>query len=357
MLPSLMRETINPNTMNTIYDQKITLEQALDLQKKINAGQMPDMSACYRIDNRDIPVYSILDDGDLNTYNGGYYYLTRTDYATYIQGNKPLPDGYGYPSKDDPKTYEGLYCHCLTTDNSWSRHTYLFTVENWLFKWYEVAFKLTDLARVEAEPERTEINAAQVKWMLEHLTQCPKINYHNGIERIGYTVVDYDNARTTTDTYEILTTDYNSLPDEFKALADPKPFAEKYKEAFVNKPSMPAHFTYQNDEWLREANKLAVEHEELKAKYSELEKQLQEATASADAKQDKIHELEAKITKLEEDLKGQVDITMSEYYQHESLKECYSSSKQIIAGLMQANNGFKDLIINQVSYTELKNNN
>lgn len=139
------------------YDQQITLEQALDLQNKINAGEMPDMSACYRIDNRDIPVHSILDDGDLNTYNGGYYYLTRSDYANYILGNNPLPDGYGYPSKDlGSGLYNGIpYMFCFgDQSNIWLSTGQVFNLKTTtITKWYEVAFKLTDLARVEAEAD------------------------------------------------------------------------------------------------------------------------------------------------------------------------------------------------------------
>ena len=230
------------------YTEKITLEQALDLQKKIEKGEIPDMSACYRIDNRDIPVYSILDEGDLNTYNGGYYYITRSDYATYILGNKPLPDGYGYPSKDlSIGIYDELPYYFNFNADDWSKNLSFDSNYTTVKKWYQICFRLTDLARVEAEAD--------------------------------------------------------------------KPFAEKYKETLAEpKPSMPANFTYQNDEWLKEANKLAVEHDELKAKYIELEEQhntlikhLQEATASADAKQDIINNLEDKNKKLKfrlDDLHG-----------------------------------------------------
>ena len=115
------------------------------------------MSACYRIDNRDIPVYSILDEGDLNTYNGGYYYITRPDYAQYIIGNKPLPDGYGYPSKDlSIGLYNGIpYMFCFgDQSNIWLSTGQVFNLKTTtITKWYEVAFKLTDLARVEAEAD------------------------------------------------------------------------------------------------------------------------------------------------------------------------------------------------------------
>lgn len=230
------------------YTEQISLEQALDLQNRINAGEMPDI--LYAWHPMEDPIS--LGNNEIDHPNNEFY-LTRPDYAQYIQGNKPLPDvsgGYGYANKPFGNgTYEGIgnwYQKALNGDWHFVSGEFSDRAE-FNANFWEYCFQLTDLARVEAE-------------------------------------------------------------------ADPK-------------PSMPAHFTYQNDEWLREANKLAVEHEELKAKYSELEEQhntlikhLQEATASADAKQDRINELEKEVENYEAMLhRGR---RSSQYFQEKNNAHC-----------------------------------
>ena len=84
--------------MNPIFDQQITLNQALDLKTKIEAREIPDIQAYFKY----YDTYNSI--GKTTVYyidkSSNAILLTRSDYAQYIQGNKPLPDGYGYASKD-----------------------------------------------------------------------------------------------------------------------------------------------------------------------------------------------------------------------------------------------------------------
>lgn len=272
------------------YTEKITLEQAIMFKKKQPFTQVKRI-----LDGESLFVKLIQDIGIENLYaNDGYILITRPDYAQYIQGNNPLPDGYGYPSKDlGSGLYNGIpYMFCFgDQSNIWLSTEQVFNLKTTtITKWYEVAFKLSDLARVEAESvvskmERTEINAAQVEYLVKNEVKT-KLFYQCGdevVEQIRFWINDIEAAKNGT-VFSLLTTDYNSLPDEFKALAEPK-------------PSMPAHF---EPDW-------KAKYIELEEQHNTLIKHLQEATASADAKQDIINNLEDKNKKLKfrlDDLHG-----------------------------------------------------
>ena len=297
------------------YTEKITLEQALDLQKKIEKGEIPDMSACYRIDNRDIPVYSILDEGDLNTYNGGYYYITRPDYAQYIIGNKPLPDGYGYPSKDlSIGLYNGIpYMFCFgDQSNIWLSTGQVFNLKTTtITKWYEVAFKLTDLARVEAESDKPFADKykealAEPKPSLEHnepYDVC--IWYHD-----AHNIQEAIKKGTHQDILVVLNINPLETPFYISSRNINQLYGEHGQERYllttksqygktVPKPSMPAHF---EADWKAKYEAQAAELDEIRTRLrrssdevserkemlGELKLQLQEATASADSKQQTI---------------------------------------------------------------------
>lgn len=139
-----------------IYDQKITLEQAIDLQNKIKAGEMPDI---LYIDSESNEAFYLSKANIDYIYQYSYIYLTRPDYAQYIKGNKPLPDGYGYASKPlDSGIYDNLEClNPCNSNKSWKLKFQTSVVvgctsynNNY---WWRYAFPLTDLARVEAEAE------------------------------------------------------------------------------------------------------------------------------------------------------------------------------------------------------------
>ncbi len=294
-----------------IYTEQITLEQALDLQNRIEAGEMPDIKVCYLVPPDAIGVFSVgagslKDIPNLDFFGGGDWYLTRSDYATYIIGNKPLPEVYGYPSKElSSGIYEGLEYLSVSNGTKW---TFKLPIQDKLEQWWLYAFPLTDLARVEAEAvvsemERTEINAAQVEYIVKHDVKT-KLFYQCGdevVEQVRAWINDIEAAKNGT-LFSLLTTTYNSLPDEFKALAE---------------PSMPAHFADSTD-WKAKYSELErattttlnTSHGQrsfsdyvngycgqldlservcrLEAEKCEFTKQLQEATASADSKQQAI---------------------------------------------------------------------
>ena len=289
------------------YTEKITLEQALDLQNKIKSGEMPD-----------IKVYSFNASGlnivNLNGLNIGkiyldhnYLLLTRSDYAQYIQGNKPLPDvsgGYGYANKPFGNgTYEGIgnwYQKALNGDWHFVSGEFSDRAE-FNANFWEYCFQLTDLARVEAEaePEKTEINAAQVQYIVKNDVKT-KLFYQCGdelVEQVRAWINDIEAAKNGT-VFSLLTTTYNSLPDEFKALGDPKPSMPSFGEYVGN--------ILDQTDWKAKYELEVAEHKETKIKYENLVEQhnvlndllqgaddnLKEATASADAKDKRIKELE-----------------------------------------------------------------
>lgn len=277
------------------YTEKITLEQAIMLKKKQPFTQVKRI-----LDGESLFVKLIQDIGIENLYaNDGYILITRPDYAQYIQGNNPLPDGYGYPSKDlDSGIYDELpymfHTPYGSDERQWTKGgASHYGISDYYTEFWKYAFKLTDLARVEAEAviskmERTEINAAQVEWIFQNTPETEHFYYDdNGAEFYceKFKSLDSDLANDGVK-HKILTTTYNSLPDEFKALAEPK-------------ASMPAHFADSTD-W-------KAKYIELEEQHNTLIKHLQEATASADAKQDIINNLEDKNKKLKfrlDDLHG-----------------------------------------------------
>jgi hypothetical protein len=233
-------------------------------------------------------------------------FCTALDYATHILGQDIPPEGWGYAAYDEPEKYDGLAF--ISYDKSWSQRVYGEFYRNW-DKWSNFAFRLKDLAKVEAEPkplnlqslneladtafenkpvtemEKTEINAVQIEWLLAY----PSINKHwvNGKEYMCLSIVDVGNAGCAGIKYEILTSDYNSLPDEFKALAEPKSKAPSYVEFICDK--------IEATDWKAKYEEQAAEIAkfiEIWAENDSLKLQVIEATKSADLKQDKIHDLE-----------------------------------------------------------------
>lgn len=165
--------------MNPIYDQQITLEQALNLQNKIKAGEMPDIEIYYQ--------YYQTDDhhGNLGSYyldrcykdNNDAIHLTRSDYATFIIGNKPVPEGYGYASKElNSGIYQDL--HFMATDRTrWLTHDFNFG-RYCTGKWYDYAFLLADLARVEADaqPSMPAHFADSTDWKAKYEAQAAELD-------------------------------------------------------------------------------------------------------------------------------------------------------------------------------------
>jgi hypothetical protein len=167
--------------MNPIYDQQITLEQALNLQNKIKAGEMPDIEIYYQ--------YYQTDDhhGNLGSYyldrcykdNNDAIHLTRNDYAQYIIGNQPVPEGYGYPSKELKQgTYNGLQWawyngSCWTIIND-SDDSFYIDNDKAMDNWYSIAFPITYLACVEAEAEKPFADSAD--WKAKYEAQAAELD-------------------------------------------------------------------------------------------------------------------------------------------------------------------------------------
>jgi hypothetical protein len=130
--------------MEVKYDYKITLSVALSLAREY--GHIVATNGICAKSLKDW-VGSIQ---NLYKNNGGYFQISRADYAEYVQLNEPLPEGYGYASFPlDSGRYEGL--PYAFNHNTWvfgSKYTTNGENRN-LGEWYEYAFKLEDLACVE----------------------------------------------------------------------------------------------------------------------------------------------------------------------------------------------------------------
>jgi len=230
------------------YTKELTLNEALKLHQVA-----PDTVVA----TESIIPFELRDFEIKEHYNlGRVIFITALDYAIHILGQAAPPEGWGYAAYPlDSGRYDKFPCLICrfsldNLPNDWIESYY----ENFGQKikptisqeWNHFAFRLEDLARVETEPkplhlqslneladtafkykpitekEKTEINAAQAEWLS---INNPFINYSlNGINYSNNVLIrsDIRNAKDV-DKYQILTSDYNSLPDEFKALADVKP--------------------------------------------------------------------------------------------------------------------------------------
>lgn len=80
----------------------------------------------------------------------GKVFLTPLDYATHILKQAAPPEGYGYAAYDEPERYKGLHKLDLYL-SGWVGDNIDFDGD-WN-GWHYYAFRLTDLARVEAISE------------------------------------------------------------------------------------------------------------------------------------------------------------------------------------------------------------
>jgi hypothetical protein len=166
------------------YTQPLNKQEALQVKAK-NENALAYYPECS--DTNDIVVNIVaIKDWDLQfIYNQRQdcLYITREDYAMYVKGNKPLPEGYGYASKSfEDSKYDGLE-YCTFGEHThwvkWNFPNILFTTEKTgILKdpsiWYLYAFKLEDLARVEAETN--EITQEQAEWLEKNYPNI-KIDY------------------------------------------------------------------------------------------------------------------------------------------------------------------------------------
>jgi len=132
------------------YTKELTLDEARNLHKEIpnlivcaNEGSPFNFVAFYIIDH----------------YNsGGRLYCTAFDYATHLLKKQTPPEGWGYAAYNEPEKYKTLDFAARATSDYWQLNKIAFN-GHWV-NCYNYAFKLTDLARVEAESETAPIEAS-----------------------------------------------------------------------------------------------------------------------------------------------------------------------------------------------------
>lgn len=164
-------------------------------------------------------------------------FITALDYATHILKQKTPPEGYGYAaySVDTNSRYSKLRYLSYSTGQWQHGVQELFTAADDVY-WHLFCFRLTDLARVEGtdtdkteinaaqveDTHKTEINAVQVHWL--DVNDCVFQYWQDGHH---YPAQVFDGGDTESASegskFELLTSTYNSLPQEFKDLAAPIP--------------------------------------------------------------------------------------------------------------------------------------
>lgn len=124
------------------YTKELTLDEALKLHEK-------DRNARVFYNRKDWEIYcwNIQD-----VYSEGKsLFCTALDYATHILGQVAPPEGWGYAAYDKPEKYFGLSYMVLDVNGKWVLGAYINLDFKWS-NWYQYAFRLSYLARVEEEP-------------------------------------------------------------------------------------------------------------------------------------------------------------------------------------------------------------
>ena len=289
------------------YTKQLTLDEALNLEKvnktalvydsdyEDSLGSNPD-----ELDNWDIP--SIYRQGD-------YLSCDALTYATYILNQATPPEGYGYAaySVDTNSRYSQLPYLSYSTGQWQHGVQELFTAADDV-NWHLFCFRLTDLARVEGETvtpfelpkqekplgynsaytppieSKIEINLGQAKWLKE---KEQRFTYwlNGSIYADGLFIeADIYNVRDG-DKYEILTSTYNTLPQEFRDLAISKMETTEIPSAIKR----PLNCCQKCDETYRE---LTAKIADWEAKYNESRESLLEAQNTIAIHEKRIRDLE-----------------------------------------------------------------
>jgi len=167
------------------YTKVLTLEQALKLRDKLSKQEIPEIKVFNSKFSASVPPKDGNPDWLRNwiieiVYQQGYYLSTTAlDYATYILGEVAPPEGWGYAAFDEPERYFG-FPYMIAQERKWNKGYYPVLDFKWS-NWYNYAFRLQDLARVEevAETEKTatdwkakyEAQAAEIAKYLEMGTE------------------------------------------------------------------------------------------------------------------------------------------------------------------------------------------
>jgi hypothetical protein len=204
---------------------------------------------------------------------GGKVFITALDYATHILKQKTPPEGYGYPAYElGSGRYDELPYYLIDDEKKWIEGRYSeyqktdATCKN---DWYRYAFRLTDLARVEGtDTDKTEINLGQAKWLKEKEQRFTYwlngVIYKDGL----FIEADIYNVRDG-DKYEILTSTYNTLPQEFRNLASSEmettvtDWEAKYKELQGQSRQIKEEVYELTDRLLDAQNCIAVQEREI----------------------------------------------------------------------------------------------
>lgn len=296
-----------------IYTEQITLEQALDLQNI----ELPFRAYCSSF--KKVDALNHFDIQDIYR-NKGYLLISRFDYATYIIGNKPLPEVYGYPSKElSSGIYEGLEYLSVSNGTKW---TFKLPIQDKLEQWWLYAFKLTDLTRVEAEAEKpfaekykealAEPKPIMPAHFAEPITTPEVIDIREDIVQAlmqkGWQFAKGDAESVTFKLFTPAITEVNLIKDKKssgyqQSMSDALKVLKQYPEMIgcLDYPKELEDWKAKYSELEREKNGVVSNYALLKQDYErykvDAERQITEATASADSKQDRINELEALLEK------------------------------------------------------------
>jgi uncharacterized coiled-coil protein SlyX len=222
------------------YTKVIDLSQAeaLDRIAFKNSIEILAQNQQYQLNPVNICMW---DFGDVYTKDKRVLFITAIDYATHILNQQAPPEGWGYAAYDyGTGRYNKLeFMHV----NAQKRLYHFIDIENMANNWADYLFRLTDLARVEAETvgvntdriannkaqdefradtDKTEINVAQIAWIL-HNTKKELQYYCNGASGFPLNGNSLIHKVLHHYTYELLNEVYSELPDEFKELAAPIP--------------------------------------------------------------------------------------------------------------------------------------
>jgi hypothetical protein len=192
------------------YTKELTLDEAYLLPERITV-----YSPITKQDP--IDVLSVFNLSYIYDNNNAVY-CTPLDYATHILKQAAPPEGYGYAAYDyGTGRYNGLEFMHIAGDKGILPFK---DVEYMANNWADYLFRLTDLARVEGT-DKTEISLNQAKWLKgkeQRFTYWLNGSiYANGL----FIEADIYNIKGG-DKYEIHTSTYNSLPQEFKDLEQRK---------------------------------------------------------------------------------------------------------------------------------------
>jgi len=142
------------------YLKEIDLGQAELLQQKVKIGTAP-LNLKWFSTNINSAIDVCISDIFFNLSNDGKLFCDALTYATHILNQAAPPEGWGYAAYElGSGMYDKLPYYRLNDEDKWKEGTfdiYEYTTAKVKGIWNRFAFKLTDLARVEAETDAAPI--------------------------------------------------------------------------------------------------------------------------------------------------------------------------------------------------------